>query len=106
MGRVRFTSRIDKWVESTSIQKDKQALMMATDVHRIAGILAPKLSGGLLKSGRIERIASGQYEVKFGGQGIAYAKRRHYENRKNPQTLRYLERAGKSVEKNKDRYIK
>lgn len=79
------------------------ALEMATDIHRFASILAPKDKGTLVKSGRVKRLGAAAYEIVFGGTAggfsVPYAKRRHYENKKNPQTLRYLERAGDSVKR-------
>lgn len=39
------------------------------------------------------------FTVSFGSGSVEYARIRHYENKKNPQTLRYLERAGNAVAK-------
>lgn len=60
---------------------------------------APKLSGELRDSGRSGRRNKDEVVVEFGGERVRYAKRRHFENKKNPHTLRYLERAGQSVAK-------
>lgn len=95
---VKVTSTlVSRWVPQTLEKQDKAVLEMATDIHRRAIVLAPKDTRALVNSGRIERVAQGHYRVKFGGGRVKYAKRRHYENKKNPQTLRYLERAGDSV---------
>lgn len=64
-----------------------------------ATLLAPKLTGDLRNSGRVEKNPSGGQSATFGDSSVPYARRRHYENRKNPGTLRYLERAGDSVKK-------
>lgn len=108
--RVKFTSTLStSWLERKLKQTDRAALMMATDIDQQAKILAPRDMGDLINSGRIEK-KNGSYNVTFGGQfggvSVPYAKRRHYENRKNPQTLRYLERAGDNVSKQKSKYFK
>lgn len=64
-----------------------------------ARMFAPKISGELRDSGRVGRTSGGKVAVAFGGERVRYAKRRHFENKKNPHTLRYLERAGQSVAK-------
>lgn len=103
MGKSTFTSILkSKWLPATEESLDQVAFEMATDIHKVASILAPKDIRNLVNSGRIEKQAGrGEYLVVFGGSGngfeVPYAKRRHYENFKNPQTLRYLERAGEAV---------
>jgi hypothetical protein len=107
--RGKFTSRlVSSWLPSTERDLDKVALRMVTDVDRFAKVLAPKDKGDLVNSGRIERIAAGFYKAAFGGSGnitVRYAKRRHFENKKNPHTLGYLKRAGNAVARNKAKYI-
>lgn len=61
-------------------------------------MLAPKLTGALIDDSRVEKSTSGR-KVIFGGSNVPYARRRHFENKKNPQTLHYLQRAGDSVAK-------
>ena len=98
-----------KWLGRTEQKWKTVALRMATDIHRLATQYAPVYQGHLRASGRIEKDGD-KLEVVFGGSGngfsVPYAKRRHFENKKNPQTLRYLERAGKQVSKDKEKYIK
>lgn len=73
-------------------------LEMATDIDKRAKILAPKDTRALVNSGIIEPSRlSDTYAVRFGSSKVPYARRRHYENKKNPQTLHYLERAGEAV---------
>lgn len=79
---------------------------MATDIHRVASMNAPVLSGALVKSGRIKKNGQANYSVIYGGGSIPYAKRRHYENKKHPGTLKYLERAGDDTSRNIKRYLK
>lgn len=71
-------------------------LEMVTDIHRRAVALAPVETSALRNSGVIDKV-SGGYSVTFGGSRVPYARRRHYENKKNPHTKRYLTRAGDSV---------
>lgn len=71
-------------------------LEMATDIHRRASAFAPVLTSALRNSGRVEPLNDG-YRVTFGSSRVRYARRRHFENKKNPQTLHYLSRAGDSV---------
>ena len=106
MGRVRFTSRINKWEANTEEKLDFAVLEMATDVHRVASVLAPKASRALVNSGRIRKEGRAHYIVIFGGGLVPYALRRHYENLKTPGSLRYLERAGDSTSRNFKRYIR
>lgn len=88
---------LSRWLPKTEAGLDKAVLEMATDIDRLAKTLAPKQTGALKKSGRIERLGNADYAVVFGGNRVPYARRRHYENNANPQTLRYLERAGDSI---------
>ena len=105
---VKITTNVN-WQRKHQQQQQAGLLRFVTDVHRLATVYAPVETGHLRASGRVERITDG-YKVKFGGStgsfSVPYAKRRHFENRKNPQTLRYLERAGKQTEKNASKYFK
>lgn len=105
---TRITSILsNKWVGQTDSQLDSAVLEMATDIHKRAVILAPVESGNLRNSGKVERVKNAQYRISFGGGIVKYAKRRHYENKKNPQTLGYLAKAGESVGRSKlDKYVK
>lgn len=81
-------------------------LQMATDIHRRAVAFAPIETGALKNSGRVETENDG-YKVIFGSSRVPYARRRHFENKKNPQTLGYLAKAGDSVARNsKGKYFK
>ncbi len=85
---------------------DLSMLELATTIHRDAGNLAPIDSGTLVSSGTIKRVKAGHYRIQFGGNGVKYAKRRHYENKKNPSTLLYLLKAGDRNSRNYIRYLK
>ena len=88
-------------------QLDKAVASMMTDIHARSAELAPKDTRALVNSGRIIRKGLANYMVKYGSSKVPYALRRHYENKKNPQTLRYLEQAGESVTRgNLDKYFR
>lgn len=106
MGRVKFTSHIKQWTAERERSADVAVLEMVTDIHRVAQVIAPKDTHALVNSGRIERQGSAHYRVIFGGGRVPYARMRHYVNRKTPSSLRYLERAGESVERNINRYVR
>ena len=108
MKRVTFTTTLQsKWVPETERKLDAAVLASTTDILRGAQILAPKASRALVNSGRIAKEGLAHYVVIFGGKRVPYARRRHYENKKTPSSLRYLERAGDSVVRNyKNRYLK
>ena len=100
---VRVTSRlVSQWTPDTIRKLDVAVLSLSTRIHRDASMYAPRLTGNLIASGRIQRNDTGSYSVIFGGGSVRYARRRHYENRKHPSTLRYLERAG---DENSRRFI-
>lgn len=83
---------------ATGIEKNLKVglLEMSLDVRRRAIVIAPKLTRALVNSGIVEPINNG-YRIKFGNSQVPYARRRHYENNKNPQTKGYLAKAGDSV---------
>lgn len=78
---------------------DKTTEIMAGVILTRANMLAPQESGALKGTGRVEKNPEGGHSVLFGNENVRYARRRHYENKKNPQTLLYLEKAGDSVAK-------
>lgn len=95
---VKVTSTLSKTFVPLTIQElDRGMLELATDIHKRSTMLAPVETRNLVNSGRIERIASGLYRIIYGSSKVRYARRRHFENRKNPQTIGYLSKAGDSV---------
>lgn len=103
---VRFTSRIKEWSAETETKLDKAVLQIATDIDRVAKINAPKSSRALVNSAVIEKNNSADYTIRFGGGRVRYARRRHYENRKTPSSLLYLELAGDDTSRNIKKYLK
>lgn len=106
MGRVRFTSHIKEWTSATEGKLDGAVLEMATDIHRVASMFAPKDKRNLVNSGRIERVKQAHYKVIFGSSTVPYARIRHFVNKKTPGSLKYLERAGDSTARNVGRYLR
>lgn len=101
-----FKSRSSQWLKSESEVLRRAEQAMAQVILYRGTILAPVLSGALADSGRVEQKPGGGTTVTFGGGSVPYALRRHFENKKNPQTLGYLKKAGDSVAKeNPKKYI-
>lgn len=71
-------------------------LEIMTDIHKRSVGLAPRDTSALVNSGTISQIDSG-YKITYGSSRVPYARRRHFENKKNPQTLGYLALAGDAV---------
>ena len=94
MGVTVKSNLVSKWTPETLRKLDVAVLSLATRVHRDASRYAPRDTGNLIASGRVQRSGEARYSVVFGGGSVRYARRRHYENRKTPSSLRYLERAG------------
>lgn len=94
------------WEQKIVNDMNQGLLEMTTDIHTRSTILAPKDSRALVNSGRIDRISDG-YKIIYGSGRVPYARRRHFENKKNPQTLLYLEKAGESVARgDKSKYFR
>lgn len=88
---------IDKnWSKPKEKGLDAGVLEMITDAHRRAVIIAPKDTRALANDGKIKKIPDG-YSLTFGSSRVPYARKRHFENKKNPGSIRYLEKAGESV---------
>jgi hypothetical protein len=128
MGRVRFTTTINQWTAETERKLDVAVLEMATDIHRVAGLLAPRDTRALINSGRIERESSAHYKIIFGGGRVPYARIQHEGGVIKPKNAKllawkegekwhfaksvtikgthYLEKAGDATSRNAKRYLK
>ena len=95
---VKVSSKADAWARMTKANLDNALRSAGDTVLQRAQLLAPVATGALKRDGRVEK-SSGEVKVKFGDATVPYARKRHYENNKNPQTLLYLERAGDQVAK-------
>lgn len=93
-----FKSNSRSWLAKEERLWDRVVEVMAGVILTRATMLAPKDSGSLRTSGRVGGKGSSR-SVVFGDSSVPYARRRHFENKKNPQTLLYLKRAGDSVAK-------
>lgn len=70
---------------------------MMTDIDTKSAILAPVLTGALRNSRKLTRTGNRQYTLSYGDSKVPYARRRHFENKKHPQTIGYLAKAGDAV---------
>lgn len=78
-------------------QRINEALSrMGGSILNLAQMYAPVLTGALRADGRVVKEPN-SVTVRFGGFSVPYARRRHYENNKHPDTKYYLERAGNQV---------
>lgn len=87
----------NNWMNEELQKQDDALAEIAIDIMNRAQINAPKASNALVRSAKVKRNGESDYSVTFGDNAVKYAKRRHYENKKNPGSLRYLEKAGESV---------
>lgn len=96
--KVTFRSKMKAYLQVQQMNMQKELEAKAEKTLGRARMLAPVLSGDLKMNGRVEKIPNG-VSVVFGDSRIPYARRRHFENRKSPATLNYLERAGNQTRK-------
>lgn len=96
--KVTFNSKMKAYLQVQQMNMQKELEAKAEKTLGRARMLAPVLSGDLKMNGRVEKIPNG-VSVVFGDSRIPYARRRHFENRKSPATLNYLERAGNQTRK-------
>lgn len=93
---VKVTIR-PQWKKETLAGIQAGLLDVTTAIHERSAILAPKDTRALVKSGKVEKTGSMEYTVSYGSPKVPYAHHRHYENKKNPQTVGYLAKAAESV---------
>ena len=94
-----FKSNARAFIAQERRRWDRVEEIMAGVILTRAIMLAPRKSGALRGNGMVEKNAEGHRSVVFGDKSVPYARRRHFENKKNPQTLEYLRKAGDSVAK-------
>ena len=94
-----FKSNSQAWLAQEALVLGRAEQSMAQVILNRARMLAPVASGDLVGDGRVEKNSNGGRSVVFGGASVPYARRRHFENDRNPQTRGYLKRAGDSVAK-------
>ncbi len=96
---VKFIDKSSEFIKSQEKDYSSATSRMCNSIVQLARILAPVDNGDLRDSGKVVKDSNNGSSAVFGGGKVKYARRRHYENRKNPQTLLYLERAGDAVAK-------
>lgn len=95
---VKIENRLDVWMTMTKQNVNNAARSMADSINILASSKAPVLTGNLKRNGHIEG-RDAKLDVVYGDGLVPYARRRHFENNKNPQTLNYLKDAGDLVKK-------
>lgn len=100
---VRIDNDLKEWFNRTGKQKlERSMLRLSSDVVKTSQILNPVDTGELKDSTRYERTGELQYRVLV---DVPYARRRHFENFKNPHTRLYLQRAVEKNSRNLERYF-
>lgn len=94
-----ITGNFQAWADARNEEMADIRSAMCNSILNQAQMLAPVLTGALRADGRVEEVDDHTTQVVFGDEKVPYARLRHYENRKHPQTLLYLQRAGESVSK-------
>lgn len=96
---VKVIDRSAVWLAMEQINLDNAVRQMATTILSDSRMLAPVLTGALRSDGNVIKEGQASYAVQYGDQRVPYARRRHFENNKNPQTKYYLQNAGDRVAK-------
>jgi len=103
---AKLRSHMSKFISATERNLDAATLDASTDVMKTSQVIAPKLTRALVKSHKITRVKSAHYRITAGSGRVPYARKRHFENKKNPGTLKYLERAGDATAKKLPVFVK
>lgn len=97
--KVNVTFPTTPWLSTEKKKLSSAVAEMGVDILNRAIMNAPKASGALVRSGRVVKTGTTSYSVSFGDNAVRYARKREFENKKNPQTIHYLKNAGDSVAK-------
>lgn len=99
---VRFNNRLAIASRLILMNADSTVSAMSNTILNDAIVKAPYASGNLSRSGRVDKHEFGKYTVAFGGtsNNVPYGVRRHFENKKNPQTRFYLSDPAQDVARN------
>lgn len=92
MAKTTDFSKVDRLVDS-AMRKGLTAL--GNDVRRLSRVQAPRLSGDLVRSARVD-VSTNPDKVVV-SYNMPYANRRHWENNAHPSTRMYLTSALKSI---------
>ena len=96
---VKVIDRSNVWLALELVNLDNTVRQMANTILSDSRMLAPVLTGALRSDGNVKKEGMASYIVKYGDARVPYARRRHFENKKNPQTKYYLWNAGDRVVK-------
>lgn len=102
MSKTTDFSKVDKLVDKL-MQDGLNDLGKA--IKNRATVLAPKDTGALRQSGKVEVATDDKVIVSFGNSKVRYARRREWENYLHPSTKHYLKNGLKSI-KDASRYFK
>lgn len=91
-------STIRQWAANEAQVASRAERGLAQVILSRSRMIAPHLTGALKEDGRVIKTDDG-HSIVYGSDAVRYARRRHFENKKNPQTLHYLQRAGDSAKK-------
>lgn len=93
---IEFRDNSAKVLQEEEKRINEALSSMGGSILNLAQMYAPVLTGALRADGRVVKEPN-SVTVRFGGFSVPYARRRHYENNKHPDTKYYLERAGNQV---------
>lgn len=93
---IEFRDNSAKVLQEEEKRINEALSTMGDSILNLAQMYAPVLTGALRADGRVVKEPN-SVTVRFGGFSVPYARRRHYENNKHPDTKYYLERAGNQV---------
>lgn len=96
---VKVIDQSNGWLALEQVNLDNAVRQMANTILSDSRMLAPVLTGALRSDGNVKKEGMASYIVKYGDARVPYARRRHFENKKNPQTKYYLWNAGDRVVK-------
>ena len=96
---VKVIDQSNGWLALEQVNLDNAVRQMANTILSDSRVLAPVLTGALRSDGNVKKEGMASYIVHYGDARVPYARRRHFENKKNPQTKYYLWNAGDRVVK-------
>lgn len=96
---VKVIDQSNGWLALEQVNLDNAVRQMANTILSDSRMLAPVLTGALRSDGNVKKEGLASYIVQYGDARVPYARRRHFENKKNPQTKYYLWNAGDRVVK-------
>ena len=96
---VKVIDQSNGWLALEQVNLDNAVRQMANTILSDSRMLAPVLTGALRSDGNVKKEGMASYLVQYGDARVPYARRRHFENKKNPQTKYYLWNAGDRVVK-------